>query len=275
MPSPRQTHPLDEPSIAQSRKAGPLPGWRLRRLLPTGLALVLAASLAANAYLVRASNGYYRAAQAVRLDPAGLKAYAAERAGQAARGKPALVVFGDSRALMWSEPTAATEYRIVNRGIANQTTAQILLRTDEDVAPLHPSVVVLEAGVNDLKNIAEFPERRGEIVADCEANLKRIVELCRQTGATVVLVSIFRIGDLTLWRRPFWSNDVDAAVGDVNDFLRGLAGDGIVLFNADPVLDDARGKVRPEYQMDFLHLVPSGYAALNERLIPLVRALPR
>jgi lysophospholipase L1-like esterase len=239
-----------------------------RSLGLAALVVALVASLAANVVLVVLSRTYFAATSAVRLDPAGLKIYSADRARPPGDGR-LLVFFGDSRALMWSQPSVPG-YRVVNRGIGNQTTVQILMRLDDDLASLRPAVVVLEAGVNDLKAIPELPERRAEIVADCEANLHRIVDRCRQTGATVVLTTVFGIGDVSLWRRPFWSGDVAAAVREVNAYLQRLAGDRVVLFDADAVLDDGPAHVRSAYQMDYLHLAPAGYAALNEKLLPLL-----
>jgi lysophospholipase L1-like esterase len=234
-----------------------------------------AGSLVANVCLVQSSNHYFTATTAVRLDPAGLDVYKAERSRQKPPSKPRLVLFGDSRALMWPTPKALDDFEVVNRGVGNQTTAQILMRVDEDVAPLRPSVVVLEAGVNDLKAITEFPERRDEIVASCEENLKRIVERARLTGATVVVVSVFGIGDVSAWRRPFWSSEVEASVKQVNRFLPNLVGERVVLLDADPVLDGPHGRINSAYQFDFLHLTAAGYAALDERLVPLVRTKGR
>jgi lysophospholipase L1-like esterase len=238
------------------------------------LLVSLVLSFAVNAYLVHTALDYYAGVTALRLDPAGLAVYAADRA-KPPEDRPLLVFFGDSRALMWSAPTTSTGYRIVNRGIGLQTTAQMLLRLDEDVAQLHPALVVVEGGVNDLKAIARFPERHAAIVADCEANLARIVERCRRAGATVVLVTVFGIGDVSLWRKPFWSSDVAVAVREVNAFLPSLAGAQVVLFDADPVLVDERGNIRPAYQLDHLHLSSQGYAALNRKLVPVLSALPR
>ena len=244
---------------------------RLARVLPY-VALLL--SLAANLFLVESSNHYFVAMSAVRLDPAGLKVYAAERVRLKAATKPRVVLFGDSRALMWPAPKGlGDDFEVVNRGVGNQTTAQILMRVESDVAPLRPAVVVLEAGVNDLKAIAEFPERRDEIVSSCEENLKKIVERCRATGAKIVLVSIFGIGDIALWRWPFWSSEVESAVKQVNRFLPDLIGDQVTLLDADPVLEGGHGRIAPAYQYDFLHLTPAGYAALDEQLVPLLRSL--
>ena len=244
--------------------------WRWR----VALGAVLALSLAANVVVLRQWIGEVRRGHEARLDPAELEAYAAERQKvRPAGGPPVLVLFGDSRARMWPSPSALTEYEVVNRGIGYQTTAQIALRIDADVAPLHPFAVVLEAGVNDLKTIADVPERRAQIVADCEANLRRIVERCHALARHVVVISIFDIGDVPFWRQPFWSDEVRAAVREVNAFLPSLTGDGVVLLDAGSSLDDGRGEVKPAYQLDYLHLLPAGYDALDERLVPLVRGL--
>jgi lysophospholipase L1-like esterase len=245
---------------------------RRRRIAVVALIGLLAASLGANAYLARSALGYFRAALELRLDPVGLKVYESDRAKPATED-PVLVFFGDSRAAMWTEPPRVAGYRVVNRGIGYQTTAQILMRIDSDVVPLHPAIVVLEAGVNDLKTIAQLPEQRAQIVADCESNLQRIVDRCRQTGATVVVVSVFGIGDVALWRRPFWSADVDVAIREVNASLARLAGGKVLFLDADPVLGG--GRIQRDYQLDYLHLSSAGYEALNGRLVPLLGALPR
>jgi lysophospholipase L1-like esterase len=136
-------------------------------------------------------------------------------------------------------------------------------------------VVVVEGGVNDLKTIAEFPPRRAEIVADCKANLATIVDRARRLGAEVVLVTVFDIGHVPVWRRPFWSDEVEVAVREVNAFLPQLAGDKVVLFDANAALEAEPGTIRPEFQLDHLHLTQAAYATLNERLVPLVASLPR
>ncbi|MGO9838151.1 MAG: SGNH/GDSL hydrolase family protein [Polyangiaceae bacterium] len=249
-------------------------GRQPRRFAPLAVLGLLVASLGLNGYLGHAALDYYELAVASRLDPAGLKKYDAERA-KPVPGGPLIVFFGDSRALMWPPPTGLTGYVIVNRGVGNQTTAQMLLRLEADVTELHPAVVVFEGGVNDLKVIADFAGRRAEIVADCEANLERIVARCRQSGATVVLLTVFDIGDVALWRRPFWSGDVASAVADVNAFLPRLAGEKVILFDANQVLADDRGKIQAPYQLDYLHLSRAGYDALDKKVVPLLSALPR
>jgi len=246
---------------------------RVRLWRVTG-GLLLVASFGGNVFLVRAWIRETLQDQIVRLDPAQLDMHAAERAEPPPPGRPVLVLFGDSRAAMWPTPAGLPEYTVLNRGIGYQTTAQIALRIDADVATAHPTVVVLEAGVNDLKTLGAIPERRAEIVANCEANLRLIVERCRALGATVIVLSVFDLGHVPIWRQPFWSDDIGTAVREVNAFLPTLAGDRIVFFDAAAVLDDDHGAIKPAYQLDHLHLVPAGYDALDARLLPLVRALP-
>jgi lysophospholipase L1-like esterase len=232
-------------------------------------------SLGLNAFLANATLEYVQANDAIHLDPAGLDVYKDVRSKPVESGPPVLEFFGDSRALMWSEPPPISGYRIINRGVGRQTTAQLLLRFDADVTAVHPALVVLEAGVNDLKTVAEFPTRRMEIIATCKANLTTIVDRCHRLGAEVVIVTVFDIGNVPLWRRPFWSADVEAAVREVNAFLPQLAGDRVVLFDANPALEAEPSKIKPEFQLDHLHIAPAGYAAINEKLVPFVSALPK
>jgi lysophospholipase L1-like esterase len=248
---------------------------RVRSGVVAASAIVLVASFAVDALLGRTAVDYVHAADAIRLDPAGLKVYADARAKAGGAGDAPLVeFFGDSRIAMWVE-TSIPGYRTINRGIGYQTTAQLLLRFDADVTAVRPAVVVIEGGVNDLKTIAAFPGRRAEIVADCKANLSLLVERSRRAGAQVVLLQVFDIGDVPLWRRPFWSADVETAVREVNAFLPQLAGDKVVVFDANAALDGQPGQIRREFQLDHLHLTSAAYAALNERLVPLVGGLPK
>ena len=94
-----------------------------------------------------------------------------ERLAQSPAGVPRIVFLGDSITEDWitedwiredwiredwqdtisrsrAPRPAGREY--VNRGISGQTTAQMLLRFRQDVISLHPAVVVILAGTNDI-----------------------------------------------------------------------------------------------------------------------------
>lgn len=229
------------------------------------LALALSGSVALNGFLFWQGQQYYRSLNANQLDPLGLDVYASAEEPSPAAGQIRVVFFGDSRASMWPAPDLAG-YQFINRGIGNQTSAQALGRFDRDVASLRPQIVIVQIGINDLKAIPLFPEQQTAIVADCEANIRQMVERARTLDATVILTTLFPLGEVPLERRPFWSPAVAGAVDEVNEFIRSLAGDGIIVLDAVPILADETGTARREYSRDLLHYNATGYEALNAAL---------
>jgi lysophospholipase L1-like esterase len=236
---------------------------RIAALLLVG---ALLASLAANWVLYRRGHSFYRQLAEVRLDPLGLGYPGIGPAPSPPAGEVRVVLLGDSRIEDWPRPGGPPGYQFVNRGIGNQTTAQILARFDEHVSPLAPQVVVIQAGINDLKTVPLFPDRREAIVADCQANLARIVGRARDLGAIVVLTTLFPLGEVPLERRLFWSDEVGKAVREVNAFLPSLAGEGVIVLDTVPLLADGEGRVREAYSRDLLHLTAEGYDILNAAL---------
>lgn len=239
-------------------------GYR-HRLAIILLALALLGSVALNGFLFWQGRQYYRSLNANQLDPLGLDVYASAEEPSPVSDQIRVVFFGDSRASMWPAPDLA-DYQFINRGIGNQTSAQTLGRFDRDVAPLQPQIVIVQVGINDLKTIPLFPEQQAAIVADCEANIRQIVEGARTLEATVILTTLFPLGEIPLERRPFWSPAVGGAVNEVNDFIRSLAGDGSIVLDAVPILADESGTARREYSRDLLHYNAAGYEALNVAL---------
>jgi lysophospholipase L1-like esterase len=243
------------------------------RIAVVGLSVAIAALLAANVTLFQMGRNFYAEMNAVRLDPKGLTSYAHEHVPALEPNQRRVVFFGDSRALMWSTPAALPAYQFVNRGVGKQTTAQILDRFDHDVAPLHPDVVVLEMGVNDLKAIPVLPEHRDEIVAMAKQNIREVVAKTRALGASVVLATVFPLGSVPLTRELFWSDDVARSITELNAFVDTLASHGVTVLHADEVLANESGHVRSPFALDMLHLTTLGYAALNERkLAPVLEA---
>ncbi|MEK0188740.1 hypothetical protein [Microcoleus anatoxicus] len=86
------------------------------------------------------------------------------------------------------------------------------------------------------------------------------------TGAKVVVTTIFPLGTLPIERRPLWSDDVAIAINDVNDYIKTLAGDRVIVLDSSQVLANSQGIVNPKYSRDFLHLNSEGYAALNKAI---------
>jgi len=247
---------------------------RVRRFIAPGLLLIaLIASLAGNVRLYQQADENYRRVSETELDPYGLKHSHFPPDSPIGAGKelPVVLFFGDSRALYWPAPGVAG-YRCVNRGIGGQTTEQVRGRFDANVTPLSPRVIVLQAGINDLKAIPLLPWRRDQIVADCKANLHEIVKRSVDGGAIVVVSTVFPPGKVPLERKLEWSPEVEQAVEEVNADLRALASERVTVFDAWKILED-HGQLRDGYGLDTLHLSPAGYAALNAELEKVLEGL--
>ncbi|NEO84515.1 MAG: SGNH/GDSL hydrolase family protein [Spirulina sp. SIO3F2] len=230
--------------------------------------LTLSASLTLNWLLFKRAKFYYLELNEVRLDPAEV-GYYPESPPEKQSDRPRVVFFGDSRAESWPAPEQKA-YEWLNRGIDGQTSVQVWQRFPEHVIDLQPDVVVVQVGINDLKTIGLFPQRRDEIVANCISHIHQIVTTAEVLGATVILTTIFPVGDIPLERRPFWSGEIEQAIAQVNAEIQTLASDRVIILDAFGLLADEQGKNQRAYQKDELHLTPAGYAQLNPELLAML-----
>ncbi|MGB8377518.1 MAG: arylesterase, partial [Rhodanobacteraceae bacterium] len=77
---------------------------------------------------------------------------------------------------------AGVQRALVNASIPGETSASGVARLPHLLAERHPALVIVELGANDGLRGLPLPEIR--------TNLTRIVTLCRQSGAKVVLLGI-------------------------------------------------------------------------------------
>lgn len=106
--------------------------------------------------------------------------------GAPVAGQPRVVFMGDSITEGWvgKMPQFFTPGR-VGRGISGQTTSQMLLRFRQDVIDLHPTVVQIMAGTNDIAgNTGPTTD------AQVQGNIMSMVELAQANGIRVILASI-------------------------------------------------------------------------------------
>ncbi len=244
------------------------------RRVVISLTASLLLSVTLNLVLLLAARHYYLQNNAAPLDPLGLSFYPAGSDPQPnTTAQLRVVFFGDSRARDWPAPSGLQGFEFINRGVGNQTTAQVLGRFEAHVAPLHPQVIVLQAGINDLKMIPLFPDQKASLIANCKANIAKIVEQSTASGATVVLTTVIPPGKVPLARRLFWSDDVARAIEDVNAFLGTLAGRNVAILDTSAMLADETGVILQEFSRDLLHLQVAGYEALNEQLAAVLETL--
>ena len=184
---------------------------------------------------------------------------------------PTVLFYGDSRAADWPFPSLPGA-KFVNRGVPGDDTAGALHRVPFDLLPHNPAVVLLQLGINDLAAGVFYPDRRATVVKRCRSNIEELVQRCLSTGATVLLSTIFPTASSKF---DFWALGMESIAPDVetvNDFLRGLAGKRVMIFETEEILAED-GQVRLDFAADMLHLNRAGYAALNKALVPVLEQL--
>ena len=139
-----------------------------------------------------ASDERVAALRRMLSDYAGLTRYGSENSElpPPRAGESRVVFFGDDATEKWHDAGLFAAGRYVNRGIAGQNSAQLLLRFRQDVIGLAPAVVVIHAGSNDLARMLG-PGTRGTF-AD---NIMSMAELAKAHKIRVVLASILPVCD--------------------------------------------------------------------------------
>lgn len=106
----------------------------------------------------------------------------------AVAGKPRVVLLGDSITENWRINEYFPERDFVNRGIAGQTTGEMLGRMKADVLDLKPAVVVILAGTNDLA--------RNVPLSTIEDHLSMMADLATAHAIRPVFASVLPVSDV-------------------------------------------------------------------------------
>jgi lysophospholipase L1-like esterase len=107
-------------------------------------------------------------------------------------GEKRVVFLGDQITEEWSAGASGffPGKPYLNRGIREQSTAQLLVRFRQDVIELQPKVVVIQAGTNDLGGLTG-PVTEGMMLE----NFMSMTELAKLHGIRVVLASVLPVCD--------------------------------------------------------------------------------
>lgn len=243
-----------------------------RKFVFRTILIFLVFSVFLNLFLYSRLRKYYTLLYAVELDPLGLSYFQNSEDQNKLDDHLSVVFYGDSRAAQWPNPQL-NEFSFVNRGIGNQTSAQVLNRFDVHMRSLQPDIVVIQVGINDLKTIPLFPGNEQEIISNCEANIERMIQDSVEMGSTVIVTTIFPTGKIPLHRRLVWSDEINKAIDEVNNYIPNLTQDQVILFDAAAILSDTNGQMKREFSLDELHLNQEGYEALNLELIKILKDL--
>lgn len=192
-----------------------------------------------------------------KLDPEGLCRYREENKALPPPTRRRVVFIGDSITEAW-RPSVPQLFAgdVIDRGVSGQTTSQMLARFRADVIALHPAVVHIMGGINDIHNPPGTALTR--------SNIESMVELARAHGIKVILGAVTP--------SSFFQGSPDIVPGPriawLNDWLRDYAAkNGLIFVDYHAPLVDRKLGIRDGLSNDGLHPNRRGF----ELITPLAR----
>ncbi len=176
-------------------------------------------------------------------------------------GEAKVVFIGNSITELWraADPELFTN-GVVDRGVSGQTSGQTLLRFYPDVVALHPRVVHIMVGTNDVagNNGPSRPE-------DLKNNVRAMVDIAKAHHIAVILASITPASSFS-WRKELHpAAQIVALNAWLSDFARQ---EGLTYADYYRVLVGPDGGMMPGKSRDGVHPLVSGYALMK----PLAQA---
>lgn len=176
---------------------------------------------------------------------------------------PVAVFIGNSITDLWDDihPDFFAVNNYVNRGISGQVSSQILVRFQADVIQLHPQMVVILAGTNDIAL------NNGYIAIEHVAeNIKSMCELAQYNHIQPIICSVLPAYEYP-WRKE--SDSPAETIRQLNALLKAYAeSHNIVYVDYYSALTDERGGLPKAYSNDGVHPTAAGYDIME----PLITA---
>lgn len=216
-------------------------------------------------------------AQAVDADKfANYKRYSAANDSLiAAAAYPRVVLIGNSITQHWPERAPhlfESHPDIVGRGISGQTSAQMLLRFSADVIALHPKIVIINAGTNDIAlNTGPYDEER------TLSNIAAMAQLARANGIRPVLSTVLPASGFA-WR-PEVTDAMDK-IKSLNARIKAYAVDNGFYFidYFTPLVNDGHTAMREGYAAEpqdkpGVHPNADGYEIMEHVLLKVLNQM--
>lgn len=184
------------------------------------------------------------------------------------QGENRVVFMGNSITEAWpklSPQFFAENPGYIGRGISGQTSYQMLLRFRREVLNLHPKVVVLLAGTNDIaQNTGYTPI---DIITE---NVMTMAELARYHGIEVIICSVLPAIDFP-WRSGL--NPADKII-ELNKQLENYARQNDIRYvdYHTALKDEQNGLKVPEFTAanDLVHPNGNGYEVMESLIQPAI-----
>lgn len=183
-----------------------------------------------------------------------------------AKDENRVVFMGNSITEGWSNlaPEFFEGKPYINRGISGQTTPQMLIRFRPDVLDLHPKVVVILAGTNDIAGNTG-PATLEEIAG----NIESMAQLAKANGIKVVLSSVLPAFDYA-WRPGL--NPADK-IPQLNQMIKEIAEQhGMVYLDYFAAMTDGKNGLPKQLSPDGVHPNKAGYAVMGPLVEDAIKA---
>ena len=183
-------------------------------------------------------------------------------------GRPRVVIIGNSITEGWVKQDSAffkgPTYEYVGRGISGQATGQTVVRFRADVIDLHPAVVVVLVGTNDVA------ENNGPYNPQTTMNnIMTMTELAQAHGIRVVLGSVAPASDF------WWHKGLNPApkILALNQQIKTYAAQQhLGYYDMHTALKDDQNGLKKAYGEDGVHPNLAGYRVMEPLLNQAVGA---
>ena len=179
--------------------------------------------------------------------------------------RPDVVFMGNSITDCWADtvPSFFADNNFVGRGISGQVSSQMLVRFQEDVINLHPKVVVICCGTNDIA------QNNGYISLEhILHNIKSMCQLARANKIKPVVCS-------TLPAKGFkWRPEMKPAddIIRLNEMIKAYAQENKIPYvDYHSALKDEENGLPRKYSKDGVHPNAQGYAVMESVIMPVLK----
>lgn len=202
-------------------------------------------------------------ARNLQHDPANLCRFKDENIAQLRKAKPNVVLIGDSITESWlSGSPELRELGYVSRGISSQTTVEVKTRFQQDVVALHPKVVHILIGTNNVAGIGR-PFDNSAFKND----ILGMIRLAKANGIAVILGSILPVEQYP-WRPAVRPKPI---IKELNSWIQNIASQKDVAFvNYYEALVSPTGGMRSGTTNDGVHPNLIGYKIMSHLLLAAV-----
>ena len=183
---------------------------------------------------------------------------------------PEVVFMGNSITDNWAyyHPEFFSEHNYCGRGIGGQTSAQMLMRFTADVIDLHPKMVVIMAGTNDVAHNTYWVEP--DKVVD---NVVAMCQLARANGIIPIISSIPPCNYFV------WNPEIENAgqtIVNINKKLKEYAkANHIVYVDYHASLADEQNGFQKELSTDGCHPNPETYFLMEKLVLEAIEEAMR